>query len=46
MSSRLVLSTLAGISEGSLRRVLGAKHLLQARVDMAQLDGNESMVSP
>lgn len=46
MASRLVVSTLAGISESSLRRVLGAHHLLQARVDMARLDGTESMVSP
>eukprot|EP00903_Cladosiphon_okamuranus_P017325 g15962.t1 len=37
-ASCLALSTLAGISEASLRRVLGAQHLLQARVDMAHLE--------
>ncbi|CAM9120736.1 unnamed protein product, partial [Hapterophycus canaliculatus] len=38
MASRLVLSTLAGISEASLTRVLGTHHLLQTRVDMAGLE--------
>eukprot|EP00904_Undaria_pinnatifida_P003274 jgi/Undpi1/12948/HiC_scaffold_7.g02614.m1 len=37
MGSRLVLTTLAGISATSLRRVLGAKYLLQTRVDVACL---------
>ncbi|CAM9268484.1 unnamed protein product [Scytosiphon promiscuus] len=41
MASRLVLSTLAGISEASLRRVLKSRHLLQTRVDMAELEAPE-----
>lgn len=43
--SCLALSTLAGISEASLRRVLGAQHLLKARLDMAQLEITEKLVS-
>ena len=45
MGSRLVLTTLAGISATSLRRVLGAKYLLQTRVDVACLRVTEETVS-
>ncbi|CAM9634650.1 unnamed protein product, partial [Ectocarpus fasciculatus] len=43
MASTLVMSTLAGISEGSLRRVLGTENLIQARVDIARLHLTETM---
>lgn len=39
------MSTLGGISEGSLKRVLGTENLIQARVDIARLDVMETMVS-
>ncbi|CAM9350823.1 unnamed protein product [Ectocarpus sp. 4 AP-2014] len=42
-ASALVMSTLAGISEGSLKRVLGTENLIQARVDIARLDVMETM---
>ncbi|CAN0538854.1 unnamed protein product [Ectocarpus sp. 12 AP-2014] len=42
-ASALVMSTLAGISEGSLKRVLGTENLIQARVDMARLTVMETM---
>ncbi|CAM9601036.1 unnamed protein product [Ectocarpus sp. 12 AP-2014] len=44
-ASALVMSTLAGISEGSLKRVLGTENLIQARVDIARLDVIEAMGS-
>lgn len=45
MGSCLTLSTLAGIGEVSLRRVLGTDQLLQTRVETAQLEVTETTVS-
>ena len=45
MGSRLVLTTLAGISGTSLMRVLGARYLLQTRVGMDSLQVIEKLVS-
>lgn len=45
MGSRLVLTTLAGISGTSLMRVLGARYLLQTRVGMDFLEVPEILVS-
>ncbi|CAM9847826.1 unnamed protein product [Ascophyllum nodosum] len=41
--SRLILSTISGISEESLMTVLGSKHLLVTRVDVSQLKLYETL---